>query len=307
MSAQQVPTPRQGLIFNIQRFSIHDGPGIRTVVFFKGCGLRCRWCSNPESWNAYEEIVINDLRCTLCGRCRDVCPEKAITIDEKGRKLDRGLCNRCMKCTDVCPTGALAATGKWMSVEEVMEEAAADDLFYQNSGGGITLSGGDPLQQWEFAVELLKDCKRRGFHTAIETSGFAEWGILEELLEYTDLVLYDVKHMDPARHREGTGKTNELILENARKAAARRRLWVRVPLVPGYNDSEENLRETARFAKEIGAARVSILPYHAWGVSKFEKLGRTFTMGDVTAPASEQVEHARQIVQAAGVPTLVGR
>jgi pyruvate formate lyase activating enzyme len=307
MSAQQVPSPLPGLIFNIQRFSIHDGPGIRTVVFFKGCGLRCRWCSNPESWNAYEEIVTNDLRCTRCGRCAQVCPVNAIVVSETGRKLDRGLCNRCLQCADVCPTGALAATGKWMTVDEVMQEAAADELFYQNSGGGVTLSGGDPLQQWEFAVELLKACKGRGFHTAIETSGFAEWSILEKLLAYTDLVLYDVKHMNPEKHREGTGKTNELILENARKAAAKRRLWVRVPVVPGYNDSEENLKETARFAKEIGAAKVSLLPYHVWGASKFEKLGRKFTMGEVPAPTTEQIERYRQIVQAAGVMTAVGR
>ncbi len=306
MAAQQEPPPR-GLIFNIQRFSIHDGPGIRTVVFFKGCALRCRWCSNPESWNAYQEIVTNDLRCTRCGRCQQVCPVNAIVVDERARRLDRGLCNRCLQCADVCPTGALAATGKWMTVDEVMQEAAADDLFYQNSGGGVTLSGGDPLQQWEFAVDLLKACKERGFHTAVETSGFAEWNVLERVLEYTDLVLYDVKHMDSEKHREGTGKPNELILENARKAAAKRRLWVRVPLVPGYNDSESNLKETARFAKEIGATKISLLPYHAWGASKFEKLGRKFTMGEVAVPTAEQMERYREMVQAAGVMTAVGR
>ena len=197
----------------------------------------------------------------------------AIVVDQTARKLDRGLCNLCLKCADVCPTGALAVTGRWMTVDEVMQEVASDDLFYQNSGGGVTLSGGDPPLQWEFAVDLLKTCKERGFHTAIETSGYAEWSILEKVLEYTDLVLYDVKHMDPAKHREGTGKTNELILENARKAAAKRRLWVRVPLIPGYNDSEENLKATARFAKEIGAAKVSLLPYHVWGVVQVREAG----------------------------------
>jgi pyruvate formate lyase activating enzyme len=306
-SPQAEASPRRGLIFNIQRFSIHDGPGIRTVVFFKGCALRCRWCSNPESWNMYQEIVVNDLRCTRCGRCQKVCPVNAIVVDETARKLDRGLCNRCLKCAEVCPTGALATTGQWMTVDEVMREAAADDLFYQNSGGGITLSGGEPLQQWEFAVDLLKACKERGIHTAIETSGQAEWSILEKVLEYTDLVLYDIKHMDPAKHREGTGKTNELILENARKAAAKRRLWVRMPLVPGFNDSEDNLTATARFAKEIGAAKVSLLPYHTWGMSKFGKLGRRFTMEDVPTPTSEHVEHCRKVVEDAGLMTAVGR
>ena len=194
-----------------------------------------------------------------------------------------------------------------MTVGDVMQEVAADGLFYQNSGGGVTLSGGDPLQQPEFAVDLLKTCKEQGFHTAIETSGYAEWSILEGLLEHTDLVLYDVKHMGPAKHREGTGKTNELILENARKAAAKRRLWVRVPLIPGYNDSEENLKATAVFAKEIGAAKVSLLPYHVWGMSKFAKLGRRFTMEDVPTPTSEHVERCRKIVQDAGLMTAVGR
>ncbi|MDM7999895.1 MAG: glycyl-radical enzyme activating protein [Dehalococcoidia bacterium] len=299
--------PRRGLIFNIQRFSIHDGPGIRTVVFFKGCGLRCRWCSNPESWNMYQELAVNDLRCTRCGRCEKVCPVNAITIDQSGRKLDRGLCNRCLECADVCPTGALAVTGQWMTVDDVMHEVAADALFYQNSGGGVTLSGGDPLQQPEFAVDLLKACKERGFHTAIETSGYAEWSILESLLEYTDLVLYDIKHMDAAQHRDGTGKTNQVILENARKAAAKRRLWVRLPLIPGYNDSEENLRATAMFAKEIGAAKVSILPYHTWGVPKFAKLGRRFAMEGVPIPTNEHVEDCRKVVEAAGLVTGVGR
>jgi pyruvate formate lyase activating enzyme len=194
-----------------------------------------------------------------------------------------------------------------MTIDDVMQEVASDDLFYQNSGGGVTLSGGDPLLQWEFAVALLKTCKERGFHTAIETSGYAEWSTLEKVLEYTDLVLYDVKHMDPAKHREGTGKTNELILENARKAAANRRLWVRVPLIPGYNDSEENLKATARFAQEIRAEQVSLLPYHVWGKSKFEKLGRRYTMDDVPLPSSEHVAHCRKIVEEAGLKTAVGR
>ncbi len=231
----------------------------------------------------------------------------AIVVDQTARKLDRGLCNLCLKCADVCPTGALAVTGRWMTIDEVMEEVASDDLFYQNSGGGVTLSGGDPLLQWEFAVDLLKVCKERGFHTAIETSGYAEWSILEKVLEYTDLVLYDIKHMDPAKHREGTGKTNELILENGRKAAAKRRLWVRVPLIPGYNDSEENLRATARFANEIGAGQVSLLPYHVWGKSKFEKLGRLYTMDDVPLPSNEHVAQCRKIVEEAGLKTVVGR
>lgn len=296
-----------GLIFNIQRFSIHDGPGIRSVVFLKGCQLRCRWCSNPESWNKHPEIVTNDARCTRCGRCQKACPVNAIAVDGTGRRLDRGLCNLCLACADVCPSGALAVTGKWMTVKDVMDEVSSDGLFYQNSGGGVTLSGGEPLMQWEFSVELLKTCRESGFHTAVETSGMAEWGVLAKVLEHTDLALYDIKHMDSARHREGTGKPNELILENARKAAALKKLWVRIPLIPGFNDSEENLLATARFAKEIGAAKVSILPYHIWGASKFEKLGRRFTMADVPVSSTEHIEKCRKIVADSGIMTAVGR
>lgn len=231
----------------------------------------------------------------------------AILVDQTARKLDRALCNLCLKCTDICPTGALAVTGRWMTVEEVMKEVASDDLFYRNSGGGVTLSGGEPLLQWEFAVDLLKACKDAGFHTAIETSGYAEWEVLARVLEYTDLVLYDIKHMDPSKHREGTGKTNDIILENARRVAARKRLWIRVPLIPGYNDSADDLSAVARFALDIGAEQVSILPYHIWGRSKFEKLGRRYTMEDVELPTREHVEHCRRTFTEAGLKTAVGR
>lgn len=304
---QSKDPPRLGLIFNIQRFSIHDGPGIRTTVFFKGCPLRCRWCSNPESLNGYPEIVTMELRCTRCGRCREVCPVDAIVLDDAGRHIDRGVCNLCLKCAEVCPTGAIAVTGRWMTVDEIMSEVASDDLFYQNSGGGVTLSGGEPLLQWEFALELLKACKQRGFHTALDTSGDADWDVLEKVLKGTDLVLYDIKHMDPVKHREGTGKTNELILENARKTAAVSRTWLRVPLIAGYNDSEENLKAVARFGREIGAEKVSLLPYHVWGEAKYERLGRKYPMQGVNALSNEQVETCRQVVEEAGVKATVGR
>jgi pyruvate formate lyase activating enzyme len=299
--------PRLGLIFNIQRFSIHDGPGIRTTVFFKGCPLRCRWCSNPESWNDFPEILTLDVKCTRCGRCRDVCPVGAIVVDQRERRIDRAVCNLCLECAEVCPTGAITVSGKWMTVAEVMQEVASDGLFYQNSGGGVTLSGGEPLMQWEFAVDLLKACQEQGFHTALDTSGYAEWEVLEKVLEYTDLVLYDIKHMDPAKHREGTGKTNELILENARKTAAMRRTWLRVPLIPGYNDSAENLTAIARFGREIGAEKVSLLPYHIWGQGKYERLGRKYPMEGVPLPADEQIERCRQLVEESGAKATVGR
>jgi len=296
------------LIFHIQRFSIHDGPGIRTTVFFKGCPLRCRWCSNPESWNDFPEIVTNDARCTKCGRCLKACPVAgAITMTEKGRKLNRSLCNLCLKCAKVCPTGAIAVTGQWMTLEEVMKEVESDTIFYENSGGGVTLSGGEPLAQWEFALELLKACQAKALHTALDTSGYAPWEVLERVLDFTDLVLFDIKHMNAVHHREGTGKSNRLILDNARRTAAKRRTWLRVPLIPGYSDSVENLEAVARFGLEIGAEKVSLLPYHIWGEAKYARLGRKYPMGDVPQPSDSLVQDCRKVIEGQGMKATVGR
>ena len=306
-SAQNKVSPVRGLIFHIQRFSIHDGPGIRTTVFFKGCPLRCRWCSNPESWHDYPEILTYDMKCTRCGRCQQVCPVDAIVVDEKERELDRSACNLCLKCADVCPTGAIVVAGQWMTLEEVMKEVDADGLFYRNSGGGVTLSGGEPLMQWEFALDLLKDCKTKAFHTALDTSGYAPWEVLDRVLDYTDLVLYDIKHIDAEQHRKGTGKSNKLILDNARRTASRRRTWLRVPLIPGYNDSAENLEAIARFGLEIGAEKVSLLPYHIWGKSKYARLGWRYPMEEVPLPPDELVKECQKVIEDLGLKATVGR
>ncbi|MBM4443962.1 MAG: glycyl-radical enzyme activating protein [Chloroflexi bacterium] len=299
--------PRRGLLFNIQRFSIHDGPGIRTTVFFKGCPLRCRWCSNPESWHDHPEIATYAAKCTRCGRCQKVCPVNAIAVSDRERTIDRQACNLCLKCGEVCPTGAIAITGQWMTVAEVMKEVEADGLFYVNSGGGVTLSGGEPLAQWEFALDLLRECQAKAFHTALDTCGYALWEVLDKVLDYTDLVLYDIKHMDPGRHTEGTGKTNGLILDNARRTAAKRRTWLRVPLIPGYNDSVENLEAVARFGLEIGAEKVSLLPYHVWGQSKWERLGRKYPLEALPMPPESWAGECRKVIESLGLKATVGR
>ena len=209
----------QGVIFNIQRYSIHDGPGIRTTVFLKGCQLRCFWCQNPESQRRRPEVFLKKSVCTLCGRCVAACPEGASSLVDGASVIDRTKCTGCGKCVEVCPDGARTLMGKWVSVQQVMRELVRDKRFYDNSAGGITLSGGDPTAQPKFAQSLLRACKDAGLHTAIETCGCTSWPVLERLLEHVDLVLFDIKHSDSAKHREGTGKPNRLILENARMIA----------------------------------------------------------------------------------------
>ena len=297
---------RKGLIFNIQRFSIHDGPGIRTTVFIKGCPLRCLWCSNPESWNPYPEIMASDLRCIKCGRCAQVCPVGAITIDELGRKIDRAKCNLCLRCIEACLTEAIILSGRYVTVEEAVAEVQRDELFYLNSGGGVTVSGGEPLNQWEFVHQLLKECNQRGLHTALDTCGYARWDVFERVLEYTDLVLFDIKHMDPYQHRKGTKKDNRLILDNARRVAAKARIWLRIPLIPGYNDSRENIEKTAGFGREIGAEKVSILPYHELGMSKHERLGRRSPQKHIQPPSDEELKAIEEIFKDAGVKVSIG-
>ena len=265
----------KGLIFDIQRYSLHDGPGIRTTVFMKGCPLNCRWCSNPESIKPYLQIMTNDSKCVRCGKCAEVCLPGAITVDGK-RKINRSKCNLCLKCTEYCPTGAIRVVGQYVTVDEVISEVKKDRLFYQNSGGGVTISGGEPLFQWKFVSSLLKECKREGLPTTLDTSGYAEWEVLDNILRYVDLVLFDIKHMNSLSHKWGTGRENPLILKNARSTAQRVRTWLRFPLIPGYNDSEANIRDLAHFAKEIGIEKISILPYHEWGKSKYKQLGRRY-------------------------------
>jgi len=205
----------QGTVFDIQRYSIHDGPGIRTTVFVKGCPLRCKWCSNPESQNSYPEVLFSKAKCDGCGKCVEVCPLGAIILDGDGIHIDRAKCDRCMKCLDVCYPHAIRCAGERKSVEEVIEEVSKDELFYRNSGGGVTISGGEPLFQPQFTLALLKECKERQLHTALDTCGFANWKEMEGILDYTDLVLFDIKHLDPEMHLMGTGLEMSLSLKTS--------------------------------------------------------------------------------------------
>lgn len=280
---------KTGVVFNVQRFSIHDGPGIRTTVFFKGCSLDCPWCSNPESKRREPEFFLNDLKCVLCGNCAKVCGEGAIAADEKSRVVDRARCSLCLDCADACLTGAITRVGKECGIDEIMREVMSDELFYKNSGGGVTLSGGEPLAQCEFALELLKECKAKGLHTALDTCGFAKWDAIEEILEFTDLVLYDIKHVDSEKHREACGVGTELIVENAKKITGMKEMWVRVPVIPGFSSKREDVAAILDFVRSLNPEKLSLLPYHNTGRHKYERLGIPYALADIGPMSDDEV------------------
>ena len=274
-----------GLIFNIQKFSIHDGPGIRTLVFFKGCPLRCLWCCNPESQSPVPEHGYNPDKCFGCGRCVARCSRDVLSLNEERRlQIRRGRCQaECPDCTKVCPDKALVFYGKPYTVAEVMKVVEQDALFYTRSGGGLTVSGGEPLMQPEFLHELCTEARRRRIDVAMETSGFASEDVFLSAMPLIGHLMTDIKHMDEDTHKRVTGVSNKLILSNLR--ALRREfptlpLRIRTPVIPGINDSEENLKATAEFARSLGA-EYELLAYHSMGRSKYASLGRDYPMGDV--------------------------
>jgi pyruvate formate lyase activating enzyme len=307
MSSEDSEKNNKGLVFNIQKFSLHDGPGIRTTVFMKGCSLACKWCSNPESINRNQEIMTHNVRCIACGKCAEACPIGAIAFTDKHREIDWEKCNNCLECARVCPAKAIELIGHYMTVEEVMKKVEADRTFYENSNGGMTVSGGEPLVQPKFVTELLKKCQEKGIHTTLDTTGNAPWQNIESILEYVDLVLQDIKHMDTGMHKKGTGVGNELILENAKRIAKRKRIWIRMPLIPGYNDSEVNIKKVAEFASDIGAEKVSVLPYHELGSSKYPDLGRVYPMQGTKPPEKKVMERVRKTIESYGLKVEIGR
>jgi pyruvate formate lyase activating enzyme len=298
----------KGRIFSMQRFSIQDGPGIRTTVFVKGCPLRCAWCSNPESQNLDPEIMARQQKCEGCGECAQACPREAIHLVEGLATIDRAKCDLCMDCVEACPTGALELSGEEITIEEAVDECCQDEPFYKNSDGGVTLSGGEPLYQPEFALRFLKACKEKSLSTALDTCGHAPWEVLEEILAYTDLVLFDVKHLDPEMHHKGTGVENNLILANLRKTldSQRARVWIRIPVIPGYNDSEEHAREVARTLAAGPVEKVSLLGYHEWGKPKYGFLGRDYPFEGEVAQDQEKLERMRDIIEAEGLSVTIG-
>ncbi len=272
-----------GLVFDIAKFSVHDGPGIRTTVFLQGCSLSCWWCHNPESQSRTPLLHYQADRCIGCETCVETCPEEALSLTPRGIRTIDARCRRCGECANACPTTSRELVGRTMSVAEVMEDVEKDRLFYDESGGGVTISGGEPLQQPEFLLGLLRACGERGIHRAVDTHGLASEETLLRVAEETDLFLYDVKMMDADRHRETTGYRNERILANlGRLVATRAAIHVRVPLIPGVNDDDENVDRTGAFLRELGGIRtIGLLPYHRPAKDKHERFGLPWRLNHV--------------------------
>lgn len=286
----------KGIIFDIQRFSIHDGPGIRTTVFLKGCKLHCFWCHNPESIESYPEIQIVPFRCIGCGKCVVVCPANARKKINEIIEYSRELCKRCGKCVDVCYAGATVWIGKVMTVKEIMDEVERDDAFYKRSGGGVTFSGGEPMLQKDFLKRLLEECKKRRIHTAIDTSGNVSWQSFEEMLPFIDLFLYDVKLIDEDKHRKFTGVSNKKILKNLKNLVDNHaKIIIRIPVVHGVNDSVEEIEKIATFIKELDSVECTeLLNFHQLGSGKYKSLGKEYLSKEVKPLSREEMKKIRE-------------
>jgi pyruvate formate lyase activating enzyme len=297
-----------GAIFDIQRFSIHDGPGIRTTVFLKGCSLRCFWCHNPEGMNLRPQIQFYPGRCIACGECVAVCPQGAQELTGKSRVYHREECIVCGQCVAHCDADGLLLVGREVTAEEVLVEVLRDRTFYETSGGGATLSGGDPLMQPAFSHAVLAECKDAGLHTAIETCAHAPWDVLASLIPVTDLFMVDLKHMDPERHRTATGSTNQRILENARRLSeSGKPILFRIPVVPTVNDTTADIADIARFVAGLaahgeGEICLELLPFHRMAADKYRSLGLEYRASELVAPSKEHMSKLWDAARAAGAP-----
>lgn len=299
----------KGYVFDIKKYALHDGPGIRTTVFFKGCPLRCLWCHNPEGQNPGREIMLRPGRCLeSCSRCFDICPLKAISKSSTFPVINTSLCNCCGLCAEICPSEALEMIGREVTPAEVMDEVMKDFVFYQQSGGGVTFSGGEPLMQPEFLQELLVLAKKYNLHTVVDTSGYARFDLFLRILPLVDLFLYDLKVMEAEKHKRLTGKDNKLILENLKKLAAiTDNVIIRIPIIPSVNDDDDNLKQMVKFIASLGSVRgIELLPYHPLGKDKYVRLGRDYQLVDLKKPSPEEMNRIADFFKQNNLSVLIG-
>ena len=300
-----------GLIADIQRCSLQDGPGIRTTVFVKGCPLQCRWCHNPEMINPCNEVWCNEVwynavRCTSCGECIEVCSVSAIKGYKEEREIDRDACTSCMECVEVCPNHAMSAVGREITIEDALKEIQKDVAFYRHDGGGATISGGELALQSNFTTELLKECQTHLIHTTLDTCGYVNWDTLSQIAKHADLILFDIKHMDPVRHKLETGVSNKLILGNVKRLASVADVRIRVPVIPGFNDSEDEFREIAEFMVSNNLNHIDLLPYHAYAEGKYKRLGKKYEFAGTQSPTEEHMQNLKTMFESYGLEVTIG-
>lgn len=298
----------EGIIFDIKRYSIHDGPGIRTTVFLKGCPLSCWWCHNPESQSAVKELIYRAERCIGCGACVQACPEEAIAQSLDGFIVDIDQCNLCGECIPVCPADAREMVGKTVTASDLMREIEKDVLFFDESGGGVTFSGGEPLSQPQFLADMLKACQEMDIHTAVDTCGFAPRSVLEAIAPFTRLFLFDLKMIDPQLHRKYTGVSNELIFSNLEWLSVQEaETIIRIPIIPGINDTPENIEATGKFLARLHKKwEVNLLPYHAAAHQKYHRFNITYRLQNLSAPPAIQMNELTDKLASFGLRVFIG-
>ena len=294
-------------IINIQKYSIHDGPGIRTTVFFKGCPLNCLWCHNPESQDPSPEIMFFEERCSGCGSCVKVCTSKAIKFIEGSPVIDKCKCNLCGKCSDFCLSNARELVGKNITVKNLMSEIIKDEVFYEESNGGVTFSGGEPLMYADYLVNVLKFCKDKNIHTTIDTSGYATFEQFEKIIDKVDLILFDIKHMNNEKHLKYTGVSNTVILENLKVLSERgSNIYIRMPIIAGINDDDENIDTAVDFLSKLNIIQVNLLPYHKMGMDKYRRLNMQYKLSGEETPTEEAMNQIAEKFKKAGIKIKIG-
>lgn len=299
---------KKSMVFNIEKYAIHDGPGIRTTVFLKGCPLRCWWCHNPEGQSPEPELIFRESRCIGCGECVENCTSKALSLLSERAALNRETCNACGNCAQICPTEALSIVGREMSVDETIQEIEKDSVFYDESEGGVTFSGGEPLLQPDFLDAVLHACNERKIHTTVDTSGYTSQKVIDRILDKVDLFLYDIKIMDDVNHRKYTGVSNKIILQNLERLAKNgSNIMISLPIIPNINDDEDQILTTAEFISSLQSVeQISLLPYHRTGVDKYKNLGRPYRLNGTRPPSSQKMRMIREKLEAVGLKVKTG-